>query len=321
MTLLEELQRAGWDPFDPSPECRRLTARPVMDLSPLDGKGVHWRIVTLRVFSKFGKGDSWRGDRGLRLMKCASLFVLAETYPGPEQNPEEAAKLYQELDRWHHDILLPCSDRMLEAFKTKGPEYVRNHRREFEPSVTLTLLEEQLGLIDRDRDQRLLGLGLAMHDQGTLTPKHSKAATLEHLVAYQEFLTRDGDSIARISPDGKITVDPKRVKTAVDSFGREDAPKDQGEVDEAPEPADPMSALAAVIAVEDVRRVDEARGKRLAEVPEGGASWHVLIHLHELLDGEMSQVELVEVSGLAASTINEAFKAEARAILGLLQAA
>jgi hypothetical protein len=76
-----------------------------------------------------------------------------------------------------------------------------------------------------------------------------------------------------------------------------------------------------VIAVEDVRRVNEAREKRLAEVPEGGASWHVLIHLHDLLDGEMSQVELVEASGLAASTINEALKAEARAILGLLRAA
>jgi hypothetical protein len=321
MNVLEELVRVGWNPFDPSEECRRATACPGSDLSPIDRKGIRWRVVTLKLFTKFGKGNSWRDERGLSLMKCASLFVLAEFYPGPEQNPEEAERLYQELDRWHHDVLLPCSARLVEAFKTLGPEYVHNHRKEFEPSYSLCEIENRLGIIDADDDRRMMGLGMAMHYQGTLDPSQPIALELDDLMDSHDFLTQDGSSLARISSKGKITVDPKRVKTALDAHGRVQPSESKGGDELGADPGESESALAAVLAVEGARQVEEARARRIADVEPGQAAWHVLVNLNELLSGELSQTDLAERTGLAPSTINEALRSEARAILALLHAA
>ena len=79
-SILDDVAQAGWNPFNPSPECRTATWRPAMSdrLAPLDVMGIHWGLVTLQLFSRFARGKAWSLERAQQLRGIAVLFVLKQ---------------------------------------------------------------------------------------------------------------------------------------------------------------------------------------------------------------------------------------------------
>jgi hypothetical protein len=175
--------------------------------------------------------------------------------------------------------------------------------------------------VDVDRDRELMALGRAMHEEDSDRPRDPIPTSDEELSAFHAWLTEQGNTIARISDEGKIEIDPLQVKTWMEKrmgpvIQAKGAKPTQVEIDDEFEEA--LRALMAADQVEAVRRVRDAR---LAESNEGSARWHVLQSFFELARGDVTFRNLGASVGLSASALQEAFAAEREAIRAALKAA
>jgi hypothetical protein len=335
--MSEAILAAGWGAEEPCAECVEALKRPWLPghLRPMDALGIHWHQVVVHLTRRFGShGRDGDADWG-KVERIAFLHVMRAERATGELTIERLRAAYEMLMAWLRESYEPASRRLEEALRLGHDfEWWREHGPEYDPAFTDSLLTYDQGFTDTEYDLKALALAKAMHEENTLTPSQAFKTSIDELIAHIDFLGEY--PLWRYTADGKVRLDPKKVKTGLDGkIGRlqdrcsaeKDAgaewlePADASALGTAPEAVDPMSALASMMAVENVRRLEAARVERLGEAREAGAAWHVLTHLYELLEHEMTQTELAEESGFSPSSINEALKAEARAILRLLDAA
>jgi hypothetical protein len=315
MNVLEELQAAGWDPFNPSDECREATKMPAMlsCLSEMDRFGIYHNQLCLVLYRRFGK-DTKDGDpKRLMLLRIAVLFALRHSDQKDRITPETVREWEAELDHWRATVLIPKLARMDEL----GPDEVWAHRGDHILGLTVAHLNVNSGAVNKERDRHLMSIGRTMYEESRRNPDpdHLVATSDAELIAFHGWLTSRGNTLARITDQGMIEIDPNLVKQWLDTMnGRELPMKGAKEVFETPmdEEFDPvLDALAAVDQVKAVRRIRDAR---LAEAKSQSARWHVLQNFFELLRNELSLVELAKRVSLSASALQEAFAGERAAI-------
>jgi len=337
-SMVEAILAARWGAEDPCEECVQALKRPRLPahLDAMDAVGIHWHQVVVHLTRRFGShGRDGDADWGM-VERIAFLHVMRGVRVTGELTVERLQSAYDKLLAWLREKYEPANQRLQEELRLNHDfEWWREHGPEYDPAFTDSVLTYEQGFTDTDYDLNALALAKAMHEENTLTPSHALKTSIDELIAHIDFLGEY--PLWRYTADGKVRLDPKKVKTGLDGKvgrleGGTGSDKDvraewmesaegASAVSVAPEAVDPTSALAALMAVESVRRIEAARVDRLGRTREAGAAWHVLTHLYELLEQEMTQTQLAKTSGLALSTINEALKAEAKAILDLLHAA
>lgn len=319
MDLLEEMKRAGWDPFDPSEECRKATELPAMmsHLSSRDRLGIYHGILLVTLCCRFGKGTSYLGERGKILDVAAVLFALRQTDQWEGLIPEKAQHWANEIRRWRETVFVPANERM----ERTSPQEVLANPLAYEPALTVAWFNVNSGLIDPELDRFLMGKGRAMHEADSDRPRALVDTSEEELQVFHGWLTADGRTIARITDEGKIEIDPYQVKSGLDaSLGR--VLQAKGALDEGvPAEADLEEIREAVSAREQVELIESLRIARLGEAKPESARWHVLQNFFEILRQQVTYRELGERVGLSPSALQEAFEAERKAISKELDAA
>jgi len=322
MTILDELQQAGWDPFEPSEECRTATARPPMSvrLGKYDIMGIHWCLVYLQLVRKFGRGKSWRGERGKQLMFVAVVFVLKQVTLRKPLTPQTAESLGRRLDRWLNEVYLPARERMQQAAEA-GVDVVAE-QAQFEPAFSMMYHEHKLGIVDIDSHVKTMALARAMHEEDTLTPREIVPTSLDELDAYFAMLC-DGRGLVRMDGDGKLRLCAKEVKSALDAeFGREKKDERSCELEPAQEPTGSPGAVIEEVQVRlDVQAIRGALAERRSRAKPGSARAHVLAHFERLVGGDTTFRELGQEVGMSASALEEAYAEETKAIAALIRAA
>jgi hypothetical protein len=158
-----------------------------------------------------------------------------------------------------------------------------------------------------------------MHEADSAEPREILLTTDEELREYHAWLTTEG-TVARISAEGKIEIDPLIVKTRLDrrldrivqAKGGTPAPQPDQDLDD---------LIAALASVEQADLVRQIRDARLSDARPGSARWHVLRHFDELVNGETTYRDLAAAVELSPSALQEAFADEKAAIRRLLSAA
>jgi hypothetical protein len=341
MNILEELQRAGWDPFDPSEECIQATELPPMmsHLREMDRLGIYHQILWMKLLCRFGKGTTYKGRRGQSLGAIALLFALRRSNLKDDLTPEVATQWLIRVQRWRDVVLDPANERMERA----GPVEVLANPLAYEPAVTMAWFNANSGLIDPERDRLLMGIGRAMHEKQRKNIKQPIPTSEEELPAYHDLFTRDGRAIARITDAGKIEIDPKQVKSAADSFDPErrrvvrQQDREAGDRRREREQkatrqkhgrsrrvpcSEPVTELIAKRdAVAAVRKVIRAR---LAMAKPKTARWHVLKNFAKVASSkkpDKSTRALAVKVGMDESTLREVLHDELRAIRAALKSA
>ena len=321
MKLINEFERAGWDPFDPSEECRTATAIPEMPnrISEHDCLGIYREYLYLILLSRFGRGSKDGDRRRSGLWAFSMLFALRRTEFADRLTPSILQEWLDWAEVWRRDVLAPTLKRIDGA---DAREVIKN-QASYEPGFTWIFIVVNMGLMDVDRDQEMMSLGLAMHEENDDRPKQPrKPATSTEISAYLELLTSKDNTIARVSDTGMLEIDPLQVKRWMETrlggvlqargagLGRyESADTDIEEI---------VTALAAA---EQVQRIHEIRDSRLRDAEEGTPRWHVLQCFFELAQGELSFRDLSDRVGVPRTTLQDAFATEREAIAQALRAA
>jgi hypothetical protein len=321
MTLAEELVAAGWDPFHPSDECREATKIPPMFdwLSEMDRFGIYHDYLTLVLTSRFARGTRDGDPRWKELTDIALFLALMRSDLKNQITPELVHEWAAELETWRVEVLRPAVIRLDGVPENELPRELRDNWRAYEPAATLAYCHANMGLVRTEVDRQLMSIGRSMHEADSTEPKEIVQTTEAELRAYHAWLTTTG-TVARITADGKIEIDPLLVKTRLDSkLGRVVQAKGGTP---APEPdqdlEDLIAALASFEQADVVRRIRDAR---LADAKPGSARWHVLRHFDELVNGETTFRDLATTTELSPSALQEAFTDEKAAIRRLLEAA
>ncbi|MFN0009299.1 MAG: hypothetical protein ACKVXR_15455 [Planctomycetota bacterium] len=321
MSLQQELQRAGWDPFDPSEECRKVTELPAMPdrLREIDRLGIYHNYLVLRLFARFARGTKDGDPIRRQLDAIAVYFALRRTNLWEGLTSEVAEKWAQKIARWREEVLKPADERMCQA----DPNEVMRNPGGYEPAFTHTRLTVNMGIVDVERDAEMLSLGLAMHEEDSSRPKQPrKPATREELAAFHAFLTEQGNTIARISDAGMIEIDPLLVKKWMETRVEPVVQPEGHGLAEVVLPDPDLEEIQEALAVaEQVDVVRQIRDQRLEQAKEGSACWHVLHCFFELAQGDLSLRALSERVGISKSVLHDAFKAEREAIARALKAA
>lgn len=214
IALAHELERLGWDPFDPSPECARAMACPdlVSTLCHLDGDVVYWRWVYLVLLQRFTRRREHAGLRGELFVNVAFVFTLACRYTPRFWNVGAATELRARIARWHAKVLVAQAEACIRAKRERGWPYVRAHSSEFAVALVSAKVEDDLGFLGGLSD--LPRFDAAMKAYGDGSEPHS----IEDLAAWFDLLTRDGRSLQTITNDGRLVLSRRHVQTALESF-------------------------------------------------------------------------------------------------------
>jgi hypothetical protein len=317
MNIAEELVAADWDPFNPSDECLEATKRPAMPdwLTEMDRLGIHHNILCLVLFSRFARGTHDGDSRWEDLMGLALYYALACEHEPHEFTRDMVQGWAAKLNAWRVEVLRPASERL----DTVSGDELRENWRAYEPAATLAHFTVNMGLVSTEVDRQLMSIGRSMHEADSAEPDEILATNDQELRAYHAFLTAEG-TVARISAEGKIEIDPLIVKTRLDKTlkrviqpkGGTPEPEQDKELEEV------IAALAVTEQADVVRRIRDAR---LAEARPGSARWHVLRHFDELVNGDTTFRDLAATVELSPSALHEAFTGETAAIRQLLEAA
>ncbi|MCK6445773.1 MAG: hypothetical protein L6Q99_05220 [Planctomycetes bacterium] len=326
--LISLMQRAGWDPFDPSDDCVATTDTISVHcaLSRLDTLGVRWRTTVLRLFARFGVGDDVK-RYGDSLMLLAPLFTF-----GPKARkritPESLPRICTWFDRWYGRRFKLSDARARNATEAE----IESNLAAFEPAISAKIALDASGLIDHEADLALMAMARAMYNEGTTRPSDWDPMTMAELFEWFDAATCDGGTVSEFTSEGKLRVDPLRVKTALDrQYARTDLPSmhaaAHGGIEELLELTSASSEVDAIARVDEVHALREIIATRLAAVERGSADFHVLNNFESLAEGVVRQraglsVDALSVaSGVPASSLRLALEQQRQAIGRLLRRA
>jgi hypothetical protein len=216
--LLEALQEAGWDPLDPSEECREKTQRPPMldRLEAIDVVGIHWIIVSLELMLKFPNED------GRELLNIAVLFVLRECEVEGGLTPLAAKRERAALDEWYHTRYRQSGERLRAATF----EEVAARPQDYEPSLSSALMKEDRGWTDFDGNRREAALGIDQAEARGCLARHrahqGKAPKLEVTdddveKLLEVMISKDqGQHLFHTTAQGKFRLGAREVRDALE---------------------------------------------------------------------------------------------------------
>jgi hypothetical protein len=321
MTIAEELQAAGWDPFSSCDACREATKIPAMFswLSEMDRFGIYHNYLSIVLITQFGRGTRDGDPRWKELMDVAILFALRRSNLKDRITPEVVHEWAAQLEAWRVEVLRPSESRLESIAPDDVESELRENWRAYEPAVTLAHIHANMGIVNKGTDQKLMSIGRSMHEADSHEPKAMVETSDQELRDYHAWLTTEG-TVARISAEGMIEIDPLIVKTRLDSrLGRVVQAKGGTPT---PDPDPELEVLVDALArVEQARLVREICAARLRDAQPGSARWHVLRHFDELVNGATTFRDLAREAERSPSALQEAFAEEKAAIRRLLRAA
>ena len=219
--LCLHLDRKGLNPLDLSDEGRMRMACPPLPahLSPSDRVGIHWILVAGELARALGRDVDRRSRLLAALWDIAIYYLLPDGWRPGVAARRQFGSLREKLHAWYHGPYLESARRI----ETTSIEEIRTDPRRFEPAASAGLAIAHRGFCDVERDCWAFALGMRMHQEETLRPERGPAASLEDLARAFAFLTNSTDgtsrSVSRIASDGTFRIDPKQVKTTMDSLG------------------------------------------------------------------------------------------------------
>jgi hypothetical protein len=154
------------------------------------------------------------------------------------------------------------------------------------------------------------------------------ASPLELAGLHLELAVADGADLGYVSEDGEFRIGARQVR---DKLAPRKSPHATSLHEEGPGGHAPLQALPgteplppdAVAAVQDIGAVkasiEAVRAARAARARPGSARGSVLSRLQDLLDGRLSLTQLAHETGLALSSLSEAFDAEKQVLAAHLR--
>lgn len=214
------MQRAGWDPFDPSRECAAAVARhrTLGQFDWVDAACMQLFLLDLKISSRFCRNEPAfvSVERGKFVWSVALLFLMVEIRHPSDWTLKETQALDRMFDRWWKKTYEPTRDRFDQDTTKFGPDYVADRFTNYQPVVTLMALQEELGIADIEGDRRRISRAYAMLDQGEDDPKDVALLDLSALMALHRLATADGRCVSRWDSEGRLVLDVGRVKRGLE---------------------------------------------------------------------------------------------------------
>ncbi len=221
--LSKAMAKDGWDPENPSDECRAELARPPFQeparLQPFDVFALHVEINFLKLCQRYLRGplgeESWNTQT--YLWKCAIWFVIRHSPVTIVGVLDEARvrRLLADLDEWHDKRLLPASAELCEAMRTGD---FRKPLEDYEPALSNLAHDRSLGLCDFERDVRNMRKGHAMHLTQELSAKPERAAqeVPPHSMLDWYLILGQAEELCHFDDERKLSIRPLCVKSSLD---------------------------------------------------------------------------------------------------------
>lgn len=217
MAMGERIKAEGWDPLEPSDECRAaLACPPVLHrMHYSHTRGIVAELATLKLVSRFCRG-MFLDEEMHRLMRfTAHIHLMAEVTPRAEWSLEELAVVTKRIETWEEVALRPAQKRMHDDGVRFGHEYIIAHQDQYEPAFTLMYLQAQLDLSDIEGDAYRLGRALLIVDEeaGQAAPRERCEPWM--LYDYFNLITADGRIVSRVDAKGRTVLDVNKVVDAL----------------------------------------------------------------------------------------------------------
>jgi hypothetical protein len=333
MSIIKEITAAGWDPFNPSDECRRSLRIPTLPsgLPERDIWGIRHSLAVGVLSSRFARGKKDTERRRDELDRLASLFVIRMRDPSRVPTAQEVEDWYAGITLWRSDVLAPSEARLRNATSSQ----VEEDPFAYAPASVLACATARLGLVDVEKDRLRIALGQAMHEQGKKHPKEPDQPTLDEMIGHHILLSNEGCVFTHITEAGKLVVVPKKIKSGLDAihrghrsvlrqqrrekldaFREVERPK---RPNEKPSQVDDLPDLAekAADSLVDLQRLRAVVCTRMDRRRTGTARWHVLRNFRDILthgEGQRSARALAKSVGMDEGVIRQAWNTEAGAL-------
>lgn len=315
-----ELERRGWDPFQPSVDCLRQTTQPNFShhLDQLDRIGVHRKLLDVDLILRFWPVFRRSEFRTVQVRVSAATLhaIRAEGIDITSMTMPIYQSWLEELRCWKRAVFDPA----MKAFEmARSPEEVLTHRERFEPALSYRKLLFESGMTDfvGNREALKAAMRLAEH-QGVLAKQHRDVdKDLANVEVTDEDVYRFILMITDQEPDRNLfhasgkgqfilgaeearDAENKHVDPIQPVYEQSDRRSLSATADQE-DPSNPLTALEAGEALQTIRKVLMERRDRRGLDPAAAVA---LDHFASIRQGEESARAVAKKEGVSRATLD-----------------